>query len=75
MFIGDLRRKLFIPIEHEWNGIVRDITAKYETSGEDVNPDLVCDALARFYKDRATLVELRQILHIPHVDFGKLEML
>ncbi len=30
IFIGDLRRFLFMPFSCKWNAWVRDITAKYE---------------------------------------------
>jgi hypothetical protein len=57
--IGTLRRRLFIPIDHEWNGIVRDITAEYEYD-EKVDVELVCDAMARFYENRATIARMRE---------------
>ena len=63
MFIGDLRRKLFIPVEHEWNGIVRDITAKYEHPGGEVDAETVCLAISKFYRNRATLAQLRGVIH------------
>jgi hypothetical protein len=66
MNIGTLRRRLFIPVDHEWNGIVRDITARYEHSGEEVDEELVCAAMARFYRDRATISLLREHLGIVH---------
>jgi hypothetical protein len=64
MFIGDLRRRLFIPIDHEWNGVVRDFTAKYEQPGGEgeVSAEPVCAAIAEFYKNRATLATLRGAL-------------
>ena len=62
MYIGELRRKLFIDVDHEWNGVVRDMTAKYETSNEQVDSDLVCHAIQRFYQDRASLEFLRSTL-------------
>ena len=67
MYIGELRRKLFIEVDHEWNGVVRDITAKYETTGEMVDPEVVCLALQRFYKNRASLAMLRLALSVEHV--------
>jgi hypothetical protein len=62
MFIGDLRRQLFIPVDHEWNGIVRDVTAQCETEGMEVNQTMVEDELASVYRKRATLALIR--MHI-----------
>jgi len=30
IFIGDIRKFLLMPFSCKWNGLVRDITAKYE---------------------------------------------
>jgi hypothetical protein len=54
-FIGDVRRRLFIEEPHEWNGIVRDITARCETGEMRVDPDLVATKLNEFYRGRASL--------------------
>ena len=61
MYIGDLRRRLFIDVDHEWNGVVREMTAKYEKSGGEgeVNEEPVFKAVAEFYRNRATLAMLR----------------
>jgi hypothetical protein len=55
LFIGDLRRQLFISVDHEWNGVVRDITASCETSGERVDSIEVCSKIAKFYRGRASI--------------------
>jgi hypothetical protein len=59
MFIGDLRRRLFLDVDHEWNGVVRDITAQCETEGMEVNPEIVNMELADFYRKRASLALFR----------------
>jgi hypothetical protein len=53
MFIGDARRKLFISGTHEWNGVVRDITASVETEGEQVNMEEVEEKIKDFYIAKA----------------------
>lgn len=36
--IGDIRRECFMPWDSEWNGIVRDETAKRERGAARVRP-------------------------------------
>lgn len=62
VFIGTLRRRLFIPVDHEWNGVVRDITATFEHE-EMVDPARVEAEIAKFYRNRATLALFRMNLH------------
>ena len=67
MFIGDLRRRLFLDVDHEWNGVVRDITTQCETEGMEVDPEIVNMELADFYRKRAALarfqLSLRETIH------------
>jgi len=67
MFIGDLRRRLFLDVDHEWNGVVRDITAQCETKEMEVDPEIVNIELADFYRKRATLalfqLNLQETIH------------
>jgi hypothetical protein len=51
--IGIVRRGLFISEPHEWNGIVRDITAQLERPGELVDAEKVCIFLADHYRQKA----------------------
>lgn len=60
-FIGDVRRRLFAHVDCEWNGVVRDITAKMERD-ELVNAELVCVHLAEFYKARAHWANFQESL-------------
>jgi len=43
--IGTLRRSLFLAKNCAWNGLVREVTAKYEHSDEMVNAPEVYEAL------------------------------
>lgn len=52
-FIGDVRRRLFVDHEDEWNGVVREITASLEFRGEQVDASRVCAEIAKFYRSRA----------------------
>jgi hypothetical protein len=65
MFIGDLRRQLFIAADCDWNGVVRDITACCETSGMEVDPAIVNAKMQEFYRGRATLAILQMHLRTP----------
>jgi hypothetical protein len=59
MYIGDLRRKLFIPVDHEWNGVVREITAEYEESGGDVDAEVVSVAMGKYYRAYAHTANIK----------------
>ena len=58
-FIGKVRHRLFVDGVHEWNGIVRDITAQLEKD-ELVNAEIVCIHLAEFYRARAHWANFQQ---------------
>ena len=62
MFIGDMRRQLFVPADCDWNGVVRDITARCETSGMEVDPEVVHTKMQEFYRGRATLALIQMEL-------------
>jgi len=51
-FIGDVRRRFFVDVECEWNGVIRDLTAQMEHK-EHVNTGLFLVHLAEFYRARA----------------------
>ncbi len=55
MFIGQLRRQLFIDGTHEWNGLVRDVTAECEQDYGMVSPELVTYVLSFVYRHRASM--------------------
>jgi hypothetical protein len=57
--IGTLRRKLFMPYDCSWNGLVRDVTAKYEQSGGLVPADEVQSQLNRHC---ALLMQVKEIV-------------
>jgi hypothetical protein len=59
-FIGTVRRRLFIDEPHEWNGVVRDVTAKMECPGKLVDAEQVCKFIVRFYRERAHWARFRQ---------------
>lgn len=61
-FIGDVRRRLFVDVDCEWNGDVRDITAKLEQPGMLVDSELVIRTLSRLYRNKARLAGLRAAL-------------
>lgn len=61
-FIGDVRRRLFVDHDCEWNGIVREITAQFERPGELVSSDLVCVHLAEHYRMKAHWANFRMSL-------------
>jgi hypothetical protein len=54
-FIGTLRARLMAPFDCPWNGLVRDITAADETSGELCDPTAVMQALIASICERAYL--------------------
>ena len=60
-FIGMVRYRLFIDEPHEWNGVVRDITAQLEHE-ETVNTEMVIIQLAEFYRARAHWENFKQMM-------------
>jgi len=52
-FIGDVRRRLFVAEPHEWNGVVRDITAQMERPGMLVDAEKVSIFMADHYRQKA----------------------
>jgi hypothetical protein len=61
-FIGNVRRRLFVPVDCEWNGVVRDITAEMEQPGELVNDELVYVHIAEFYRIRAHWARFKEAI-------------
>jgi hypothetical protein len=61
-FIGNVRRRLFAPVDCDWNGVVRDITAQMEQPGELVNAELVCVHIAEFYRIRAHWARFKEAI-------------
>jgi hypothetical protein len=72
-FIGTVRQRLFISESHEWNGLVRDITARYETAGMLVDAERVSVALADFYRDRVHWLPLTLPYEDLHAIYGDVQ--
>ena len=61
-FIGDVRRRLLVQVECEWNGVVRDITAQMERPGKMVDAEKVCIFIADHYRAKAHWARFHQSL-------------
>ena len=57
MYIGDIRRKLFMPYDCAWNGYIRDMTAQLEDANGMVNIE---EAFMRINSIAALMMELRK---------------
>jgi len=55
MKIGDLRRSQFMNYDCMWNGLVRDVTAQFEQSDEEVSEVEVLKKLLDFLTSTAIL--------------------
>lgn len=71
--IGNVRRSLFLRVDHPWNGIVRDVTAQLEIDGM-VNREAVLRELTRHIRSLALMQSLAQpdleaiaLKYFPHV--------